>query len=163
MTEGFDAYAELIEKLVDAEASRKTALEQKAGAVITTSGTLVTLLFGLVAVLTTKQSYAVPPAAHAWLGGAVLLFTLAAVTAIYISVPRPYGQTEMTQSELRGHWSDPLIKARAAVASVRLQGLERARKTNTAKAKMLTAATGIEVVAVLTLAIAVLIMLRQAH
>jgi hypothetical protein len=160
MTEGFDAYAELLEKLVDAEVSRKAALEQKASAVITSSGTLVTLLFGLVAVLTTKQSYAVPQAAHGWLVGAVLLFTLAAVMAIYISVPRPYGETKITPSQLRGHWADPLVKARAAVAMARLEGLEQARKTNTGKARWLTAATGIEVLAVLTLAIAVVIMLR---
>jgi hypothetical protein len=56
VTEGYEVYAELIEKLADTEAARKTNLEQKAGAVITTSGSLVTLLFGLVAVLTTKQS-----------------------------------------------------------------------------------------------------------
>jgi hypothetical protein len=73
VTEGYEVYAELIEKLADTEAARKTNLEQKAGAVITTSGSLVTLLFGLVAVLTTKQSYKLPSAAHGWLEGATFL------------------------------------------------------------------------------------------
>jgi hypothetical protein len=126
MTEGYEVYAELVDKLVDAEAARRTTLEQKASAVITTSGTLVTLLFGLVAVLT------------------------------------PYGETNLTVDELAGMWSDPIIQARAAVAGVRLQALETSRRRNTEKARMLIAAMGIEVVAVIVLAIAVAIMLNSS-
>jgi hypothetical protein len=42
-----DVYTEFVKALLDAEATRRTTLEDKGGAVISTSGTLVTLLFGL--------------------------------------------------------------------------------------------------------------------
>jgi hypothetical protein len=163
MTEGYEVYAEFIEKLVDAESARRTTLEQKAGAVITTSGTLVTLLFGLVAVLTTKQSFKLPSAAQGWLVGAAFLFAFAAVIALLIGVPRPYGEADLTIDELAGMWSDPISDARAAVAGLRLQALETGRLRNTAKARMLITAMGIEVVAVIALAIAVAIMLNSSQ
>jgi hypothetical protein len=120
------------------------------------------LLFGLVAVLTTKQSYKVPSAAHGWLEGATFLFALAAAVALLISVPRPYGQTNLTVDELAGMWSQPVIQARAAVTGVRLQALDMARRRNTAKARLLITATGIQVVALFALAIAVVIMLNSS-
>jgi hypothetical protein len=82
--------------------------------------------------------------------------------ALLISVPRPYGQTNLTVDELAGMWSEPAIQARAAVAGVRLRGLETARRRNTAKARMLITATGIEVVAIFALAIAVAITLNSS-
>lgn len=162
MTEGFDVYAELVKSLVDAERTRKTSLEQKASAVITTSGTLVTLLFGLVAVITSKASYALPTAAHGWLGAAVWAFVLAACIALMISVPRPYGQIELTNAKLLALWSDPVKKAQAQVTGVRLRALETARSRNTTKAWMLAAAIFAELIAVGLLATAVVVVLHQA-
>src|SRR5215470_18460291 len=70
-------YAAYIQSLLDHEQDRKTVLEAKASAVITTSGVLVTLLFGLVAVVTGAKTFKLPEASHGWLIAAILLFVVA--------------------------------------------------------------------------------------
>jgi hypothetical protein len=162
VTEGFEVYAELVTSLLQAERSRKTALEQKATNVITTSGTMVTLLFGLVAVITAKQSFSLPVASHGWLVAAVVLFVIATGLALFISIPRPYGETKLTVENLRAWWHDPVADAQAAAATVRLEAVETARLANATKAQMLIAAIGAELVAIALLAVSIVVILHTA-
>lgn len=163
MTEGFDVYAEFVKRLADAEVARRGSLEQKAGAVITTSGTLVTLLFGLVAVITAGSTYSLPREAHCWLVGSLVLFVLAAVIALVVNIPRPYGQAELSKVQLTSSWSDTAEKAQAVVAGLHLKAVEKARHVNDVKAWMLVAAFAAEVVAVFLLAVAIGIVLHEAR
>lgn len=57
---GSSIYAAYVNEQLAAQDSRKTSIEQRGIAVITTSGTLVSLLFGLVAVLTAADDYQYP-------------------------------------------------------------------------------------------------------
>jgi hypothetical protein len=151
-----EVYTDFVKLLLDAENTRRTTLEQKAGAVITTSGTLVTLLFGLVAVITGADTFTLPGPSHGWLVAAIVYFLAAAVLALLISVPLPYGQTDITATDLAGWWNQPPEQALAAVSGVRLQALAAARRMNRFKARTLVVATAFELVAVLMLGIAVL-------
>jgi len=151
-----DVYTEFVKALLDAEATRRTALEDKGGAVITTSGTLVTLLFGLVAVVTGATTFTLPGASHGWLIAAIAFFVAASLIAILISIPLPYGQTELTAAMLASRWQQPPEQAQAAVSGVRLQALAAARRMNAIKARILIAATVCELVAVVMLGVAVL-------
>jgi hypothetical protein len=149
-------YTDFVKGLLDAEAARRTALEQKGGTVITSSGALVTLLFGLVAVITSAKSFTLPGASHGWLVAAIALFIVASLVAILISVPLPYGQTVITSGQLATWWNQPPEQAQAAVSGVRLQALAAARRMNGIKARILIAATLAELLALVMLGIAVL-------
>lgn len=155
MTDAPEVYTDYVKLLLDAEATRRTALEDKGGGVITTSGTLVTLLFGLVAVVTGAETFTLPGASHGWLVAAIVFFIAASVIAILISIPMPYGQTIITVQELATWWDQKPEQAQAAVSGVRLEALAAARRMNLIKSQILTVAIICELVAVVMLGIAV--------
>lgn len=152
---GADTYSDFVKTLLDAEAARKTSIEAKGSAVITTSGTLVTLLFGLVAVITSRATFKLPLSAHGWLMAAVISFVVAVAAAILVSVPLPYGQTSITVEDLQDWWNDSLPDAEAAVAGARLLGLTAARRMNSLKVLVLGIALLAEFVALAMLTVAV--------
>ena len=78
MAEGSEVYADFIKSMLDAEDSRKSSLEQRGISIITTSGTLVTLLFGLTAAITGAKTFTFPAAARDWLTPAAIAFDVAA-------------------------------------------------------------------------------------
>jgi hypothetical protein len=152
-------YAAFVKDLVDGEVARRAAIEGKAGNVISTSGGLVTLLFGLVAVVTGAKTFTLPGAAHGWLCGAIIAFVVACISAILVSVPLPYGETELTKAYLAQVWTDPAIKTEAALVGARLDLLGVARRRNALKAFILMFAITAEIVAVALLAVAVIAIL----
>ena len=151
-----EVYTDYVKGLLDAEATRRTALEDKGGGVITTSGALVTLLFGLVAVITGADSFKLPGASHGWLVAAIIFFIAASVIAILISIPLPYGQTFITIQDLVQWWDQLPKQAQAAISGARLEALAAARRMNLIKSQILTLAIICELVAVVMLGIAVL-------
>jgi len=155
-----EAYSSFVAGLLDAEASRRTALEQKGAAIITTAGTLVTLLFGLVAVITGKTSFSLPGAAHGWLIAAVILFVIACFLGILTSVPVPYGQTEITKQQLLAWWNQQPPVALIAISALRLEALTAARRMNVVKATLVGVATAMLVAALAMLAVAIIAILN---
>jgi hypothetical protein len=155
-TFGFEIYSDFVKSLVDAEAARKTSIESKGVAVITTSSALVTILFGLVAVVTSRSTFTLPVAAHGWLVAAILAFVLAAALAILVSFPLPYGQTDVTTNDLSAWWHDTQSDADAAVAGLRLNQLDAARRMNAAKVTALCLASVAELAGLVLLAVAVI-------
>jgi hypothetical protein len=155
MTEGRDVYSEFLKSLIDAEISRKASLEQRGLAVITTSGALVTLLFGSMAVYTNSKSFKQPPGEKGLFLIAAICFVLAGVTAIVVNLPLFYGEIELTEENLRPVWGDTASDAQAAVAAIRLQRLYSAKKANTLKAYSLIIAMAFELCAAGALAAAV--------
>jgi hypothetical protein len=153
---GADVYSDLVKVLLDAEATRKTSLEQKGTGVITTAATLVTLLFGLVATITNAKTFVLPSASHGWLAAAVVAFVGAAALAIFVALPVPYGQTELTVADLSAWWNDSVSDAEAAVAGVRLQAIAAARRANSVKGWLLLGAGGCELVGLASLTAAVI-------
>ncbi len=149
-------YTDFVKLLLDAEAARRTALEQKGGAVITSSGTLVTLLFGLVAVITSADTFTLPGPSHGWLVAAIVLFLAASLLALLISVPLPYGQTNVSAADLASWWTQPPEQAQAAISGVRLKALTAARMMNGIKARILIAAILCELLALTMLGVAVI-------
>jgi len=154
-------YTDYVKLLLDAESTRRTALEQKGSAVITTAGTLVTLLFGLVAVITSVDTFRLPGRAHGWLVAAIVFFVLACFIAILISIPLPYGETTITAAMLLSWWNQPPEQAQAAVSGVRLQALAAARRMNGMKARILIAAILSELLALVMLGMAVIRIINQ--
>jgi len=148
VTEGYQIYADFLKSLVDAEASRKVSLEQRGIAVITTSGILVTLLYGLATIITSSKSLRLPLGSIDWLIASSLMFVLAAVAGIVVNLPLYYGQAELTEEDLQRAWDDTAPDAQAAVTSVRIKRLRAAQRANNIKAWILTASVTFEVGAI---------------
>jgi hypothetical protein len=155
VAEGSDVYADFIKSLLDAESSRKASLEQRGIGVVTTSGTLVTLLFGLTAVITSAKTFALPGQAHGWLAGAAILFVVAAIAGIVTNVPLFYGQIIISETELRDAWGNSAADAQAGVTAVRLRHLDQVQKVNSCKAWILILAVLLELAAVAILTVGI--------
>src|SRR4051794_38201016 len=88
---GFGVYGEFIKDELDVQDKRKASFEQRGLAVITTSGTLVTLLFALAA-LSTKEAdtFSLPHGAKVWLLIALGFFFVSALFALLTNAPLVY-------------------------------------------------------------------------
>ena len=163
MTSTPEAYADFVDSLLAGEVTRKASIEQRAAGVISSAGALVTLLFALVALATSAKDYTLPTEAHGWLGASVGTFVLASLAAIAVSIPLPYGSTQLDTSFLASHWADPVEQTIAQLTGAKLQSLQIARRSNGMKAGLLIAASLVELVAVILLAIGVIVILHSSH
>jgi hypothetical protein len=165
-TAGQAVYAPLIENLLINESSRKSSLEQRGGAVITTSGVLVSLLFGLAALVTDANGFALPGASQVFLVVALILFVLAAVGGIICNWPLSYYQLRNEDLhrlvDIKNWHGTPEIAAQR-VAQGQVSVLVRARKLNRKKARALTAAMLLQILAVTVLAVSVTIILIETN
>lgn len=150
-------YAAWVEKLVEDQEARKTSLEQRGLSVITTSGALATLLFGLVTLLTKSNDYKLPTSTHGWIAGALIAFSGAAVLGLLTNVPLFYNKVKFKRGpkELLDKFEDPPATARREITATRLKEYRSAKKLNGLKAWCLVLAMLGEVVAVGLLAVAI--------
>ena len=143
--------------------ARKASLEQRGLAVVTTSGAIVTLLFGLVAVLTKTVTFELPKAGEQPLFWSLILFTVAAVAGVGVNVPLNYRNVDLSDEARFWRWWDaPARSGDERIAITRVRAYQRARKFNGVKAWVLVAGVAAEVVAVGLLAATVAVILRAA-
>lgn len=158
-----NVYAEYVKSLLDYEQSRNDAIEAKASTIVTTSGILVTLLFGLVAVVTNAKSFQLPTDSHGWLTSAVILFVIATGLAVATPViPFPYAQPIITPDSLANVWDYSASAARATVVATQLRQISNARQNNQRKSRLVGFAGTAELLALLTLATAVILIIGQS-
>jgi hypothetical protein len=154
---GFSVYADFVQEQLAAEETRKTSLEQRGLAVITSSGVLAALGFGALALA--KRGEAVPlpgPSPVLLVAGAVALL-VAAVLALSTNAPlrhRAINPSAMKRT-LREHASDEETKALIRVASTRIGLLGPVRHGNDMKAAICLAAMAAEVLGVALLGITI--------
>lgn len=119
---------------------------------------LVTLLFGIGAVVTKTQGFSPSVAARMLLAAAVAAFALAAVAGIIVNLPLRYTDVDPKQFMPfveREFWEGPADPAERRVAEARLAVWDKARDQNRWKGLALIAAIVLQVVAVLLVAAAV--------
>jgi hypothetical protein len=159
---GRAVYSEYIkEQLADQEA-RKVSLEQRGLAVITTSGALVTLLFGLTALTVKREStFAIPDKAAVFLVVALVFFVAAALSALITNIPRSYrGVTVRALREaVEDQWEDSEETASKKVALTRLTVLASAKRVNDQKGYALIGGVAAEIIAVAMVGVAMGIVL----
>lgn len=157
----FSAY---VGQLAVEQDARKDSLEKRGLAVITTSGTLVTLLFGLVTLLTRSDEYVLPQSVHDLLGWALVAFVMAALLALLTNLPLNYANIDVAQSTavFQGHWDDSQSDGRRRVVATRLKVLETAQSRNKLKGWLLLVGMLAEVAAVVLLSLAVGEVLRSS-
>ena len=154
---GRSLYAEYIRELVDAQEARKASLEQRGLAVISTSGVLVTLLFGLTALSVRREStFVIPDSAAAFLIAALVFFVLAALSAIFTNLPRGYQgvMVDGLRDAVKDRWEDSEATASRMVALTRLKTLASAKQMNEQKGIALVAGMSFEIIAVALVGVA---------
>lgn len=159
---GYTAYGELVKHELDVQDKRKASFEQRGLAVITTSGTIVTLLFALAA-LSTKESdtFTLPHPAQVWLSIGLVFFFVSALLALATNAPLRYQSVEVDGIKERLGKEPPWDSDKAAkdIALTRLKELRSAKKANTVKGWILVAAMVSEVLGVGCVAVAVSLIL----
>lgn len=152
-----------IEDQLTEERATKTALEGRANTVITSSGTLTTLLFALSALGTKKAStYQLPNAAQYLLVLAVVCFLAAIAFALLVAAPAAYA--EVTTESLEAIATPEAFgaseaEARPKIAAAMVAVIKGARAGNKKKAEHLRNAVVAELGAAVALAIAMVVVL----
>ena len=158
-------YARLIADQLTEERSRKSSLEARGVTVITTSGTLATLLFALTAGLTAASSFKLPTDAKLPLLLAIIAFVVAAMCGLGTNVPliyrepSPQGLAKLVNAR---YWTAPAPIGQLRVAAAQVTALNAARVANKLKVRLLLSAAGAELLAVAFLAWAVAIILYSS-
>ncbi len=159
MSSGVVAYSEYLKEQLAEEEARKSSFEQRGLAVVTTAGTLVTLLFGLAALSTTAvHTNPLLGEEQVWLGIALGLFVLSAIAALSTNLPRGYEVVDTADIEAR-FTETPLRDEEAArldIAFTQINVLSDAKAKNASKGKLLFAAMVLEVIAVACVGVAIL-------
>jgi hypothetical protein len=156
--------ADLITKELDAEQAATDSLQSRGLAVISSSGTLVTLLFGLSAVATTSQHFKLPAGAKPPLYVAAVLLVLAAISGIATNAPRG---SKLTALRRLGpllespYWEYPAGPARREVAKTQLAVAEGARAANRLRARFLLAGIVLEIAGIASTMVAVIVLIAN--
>jgi hypothetical protein len=141
---------------VDRQDERKKSLESRGITVITTSGALATLLFGLATVGAKSAHIAVTGHTSSILKAALIAFAAAAVLAIATNIPLGYAEPgESTAADLLPYWGDDAARSSQEVAKAWGTVFADAKKMNGIKAWLLFGAVVAEVVAIGLVAAAV--------
>jgi hypothetical protein len=156
--------AELVAKELDNENTVSASIQARGLAVISSSGTLVTLLFGLSALATKAQNFKLPPSVKPPLYIAAILLVAAAAVGIMTNAP---GRSEaIALPKLKPllespYWDFPSIKAKQEVARTELKVLLAVRKRNRSKAKFLLVSIILEIMGVTSVMWAVIALIAQ--
>lgn len=142
-----EVYAAVIDNELQQERARTASLEQRAMAVVTSSGVLVSLVFGFGTLIKGQRGPHLPAGARVLLASALLAFVVAAVMSLLTNRPRAYKplgvKSDLTKmvTEL---WKIPGDSARRSVAEFRVGEVNRWRDNNRIKAAYLQRAIALE-------------------
>ena len=156
--------AELISKELDTEQSVTASLQGRGLAVISSAGTLVTLLFGLSAVATTAQHFRLPAAAKPPLYLAAVLLVAAAIAGIVTNAPRGSKVTALKRLGPlleQPYWDYPVGPAQQEVARTQLAAAEAARAGNNTRARWLLIGIILEITGIASTMAAVIVLIAN--
>jgi hypothetical protein len=160
------SHRQLIDAQLAEERANKSGLEQRALGVITTSGILATLVFGVAAFATQGQRLTLHPPDQALLASALACFVAAAVAALLAVLPRKYeeaGVDRLKGRVSRDEWfQTDVVEAYRLDAKVGVDIIAASRTANYSKAKCLYTAVILDVLAVACVASAVGLVLYGA-
>jgi hypothetical protein len=152
-----EIHGDYVKSLVVGTDTTKASIESRGAAIITTAGTLVTLLFGLVAVLTKVDKFELPRAAHGPLAVALILFIVAVVLGIMSNIPLPYKNVDPAGLDQLFDlcWDEPEEDARLRIAVTHATIFRRAQTINKIKSRLVVGGQVFELGAVIALALAI--------
>jgi hypothetical protein len=159
------AYGQLIVDQLTEERNRKNSLEARGITVITTSGTLVTLLFALTAGLTAASKFHLPASTKLPLLLALVAFVIAAIFGLATNLPlryreaTPRGLARLIDAR---YWTASPEIGQLRVAEVQVAVIAITRSANNLKVVFLVVAVIAELLAVAFLTWAVACILYVA-
>lgn len=151
--------AALITHELEIARGRASSLQARGLAVISSAGTLVTLLFGLSALATKAENFALPSSTKLPLAMAAVCLIAAAVAAIWTNAPRKVGGIALTdlESMITGElWRRPAAGAQQKVAVAQLRMAQGERAVNKDIARKLAIAICLEIAGIACVAWAVI-------
>jgi len=154
-------FASFVLNQLDTEEKRRASLETRGLAVITTSGTLVTLLLALAALVTQQKDYRLPESVNAWVTTSLISFVAATALAIGANAPQMYRVVDVAalKTIVRARWESSSDDAIKTLTATRLDELQRAQAVNGVKGYLLLGAAVAQGVAIGGLTVAVAIIL----
>lgn len=151
-------YLKLIIEQLEEERKTKSSVEQRAITVITTAGTLVSVLFALVVLVTRSNSFELESVSRSFLYAALSAFVVAALLALGTNLPMNYQEADVDELERlteERFWHGSTHLGTRRSARLRVKVLRGARRANRTKACILRLAITVEVLAVVFLSVAV--------
>jgi hypothetical protein len=157
-------YSTFIENELKAERDRRSSLDARGLAVVTTSGSLITLLAAVGAFVTSRQQFRLPSDAILPLMITLGAFVLAALCGLLASHNRPYQVAHAdTLTEMVGNrWATTEVDARNIVARVNALTVTSLRHGNNKKAFLVVAGLVCQLVALISLSVAIYLILQSA-
>jgi hypothetical protein len=137
---------------------RAASLEQRAIAVITTSGVLVSLVFGFSALIKGREITRLAVAPKALLSIALISFVVAAFAALFTIKPRNYPVKSDWEKALRD-WVMSARNAQTAITNLHLREIGHWQGTNDTKARYLASAIAVECAGIGFLAVSLLVII----
>ncbi len=156
-TAGLAVYCAMMKDELAAQDARKESFERRGLAVVTTAGTLATLLFGIAAFSTTGRTRPLPQDTKELLVVALVGFVIAGFLALLTNLPLRYELANLTTMLNRSQREPADSEAEALRWSARVyeKALRTAKRSNNRKGQLLAAALVVEMVAVGFVALAV--------
>ncbi|PYE14065.1 hypothetical protein DFR67_114164 [Williamsia limnetica] len=158
-TSGGEVYAKHITERLAAEVERKKTLEGRGTTLVTTSSTLLTIIFALTVFITGKEaSFKFNNDVAIWfLLAALLVFVASAVAAIYVQT-FAIKYTVTSAQSLRGmvetnHWNDPADLAQRECAWHDMETTLSIRSANDEKAGYVIGSFVLQVAAIFLLGV----------
>jgi hypothetical protein len=161
VAEQVSVYSSYIESELRAERDRKAVIDTRAASLVTTSGSLVTILAAVGTFLGKEALADFPKQLIPLLVLALFSFTFASLAGICSGWNRPHdtSDTGSMKACLQERWNDEEVLARVEVADVQIRMIDKLRAVNEKKELFLRAGWICQVVAMGLLAIVVLILL----
>jgi hypothetical protein len=152
------SYSQLITDQLSEERSRKSTLEARGITVITTSGGLATLIFALTAGVTARTGFKFPGSVRVPLMVTLIAFVGAAICGLITNVPmrfkEPTSRALAALVDVR-YWSASGDIGQLRVAEAQVKILTASRAANRLKVNLLLTAMVFELVAIVSLSLAV--------
>lgn len=134
------AFARLVQDQFSEERARKQSLENRAAALVTSSGAFVSVVLA-VAALAGAQGLGVPREAAWTLTSAVVCLLAAAAAGVLAGMPRGYSEPDAAElgRYIERYWDADALEAAKVVAQATAANLQDARRANGKKATILVA------------------------
>ncbi|MGC4792907.1 hypothetical protein ACLQ3H_02205 [Micromonospora saelicesensis] len=161
VTEQSDIYSDFIASELKTERERKAAMDTRAASLVTTSGSLVTILAAVSAFVGKDAEASLPRQALPLMVLALVAFSAASLAGICAGWSRRYDVAAIAPMRLMldERWSDEEGLARKEVALTNIRMIETLRNVNGAKERFLRVGWISQVIALGFLATVVLIVL----
>jgi len=155
--DAIELYSQFVAAELADKRSAKDSFERRGFQLVTTSGALLTVVFGLISLIARDDSLVIPSDARPWLYASLAAFVIAAVGGLVANAPMRYRAPTPAalRAAISGSHKHSAFSAHVRIAKSQTTALESYWLTNRWKSRSVTAAIAAQVVAVAALAVVI--------